>query len=583
MKALIRWSGLVSFTLLVALTGLIILVFLDYWIKLAAQSSLSETTGAEVNIASVQHSFSPFGITLNHIQLTDPKAPATNQLEARSIAAKIDLAPLLLRKLVVDDLTIVGLQFGTTRDSEGQVYRLAEQQESDIESIFGDVKELPSVDEILAKSPLKTTQAIQDTQRLYEKHNESLQQQYAALPNKEKLSQYKQRITLLTATDYKDPLKLLEAKKEFDGLKQQILADKKQISGFKEALSEAKQEFVPQLAQLKSAPGQDYDLLQSLITGDGDAIQDVTTLVFGEKIGKWSQYALAAFEVAAPMLSNEKPLAPVEQSSAGQWLNFSDNSSIPDFWIKQAKVSIQWQQENIVSVWKDITHQHDVLGRPTLFSVDSAKSSLWQSLKLEGDLWLSGSATVAQQNWTLKGLKLSAIELLNQEQLSSKLDQGLLTSSGQVALYGETVTGASRIDLQQLTMTATGTNKLTNLVAKTLNQLSQLQIDTTIDGTLGDLDLSFSSDLNQQIGSALLTSLGPDKQAKLDELQQKLNQHAKGALGDNNNHLHEWLSLEKLAQGDMASLNTLLGAKLDGLVDQQKDKLKDKIFKKLFK
>ena len=91
---------------------------------------------------------------------------------------------MLLRKLIIDDLTINGIQLGSLRDVKGHVYRRPIKALNLAEDIFADVKELLSVDEILAKSPLKTTKAIENTQAIFAKHSEVLQQQYAALPEK---------------------------------------------------------------------------------------------------------------------------------------------------------------------------------------------------------------------------------------------------------------------------------------------------------------------------------------------------------------------------------------------------------------
>jgi uncharacterized protein (TIGR03545 family) len=582
MKSIIRLPGLVAFFTIIGLIAAGSILFLDYWIKIVAENSLAKTTGAEVNIGSVEHTFLPFGITLHLIQLTDPQAPKTNQLEAETVSAKINLAPMLLRKLIIDDLIISGIQLGSLRDVKGDVYRKPTRDLNQAEDIFADPEEFPSIDEILAKLPLKTTKAIENTQAIFTKHNEVLQQQYAALPAKNKLVNYQARIKVLTETDYKYPIKLALAKKEFDAIKEEILNDKKRLSDFKQSVSQAKNELSHQLLALKAAPGEDYAQLKSLVTGDTNALNDVTTIVFGEQVGQWSQYALAAFNIVGPMLEAQVQTEEEQQGYAGRWISFDDTSSLPDLWIKKAQISLQWRQEKIISDWQDITHQHDVLGRPTLFSVNSNSSSLWQSLILNGDLWLDQSGVKANQNWALSGLKLSSLALVSQEKLTSQLDSGLLSSSGKAALNGEIVSGTSNIDFQKLIIKAKGSNKITNIVAETLNQLKKLTINTDISGTVDNLNLSLSSNLNKQIGAALLSNVSTEKKAKLDELKQKLNNKTEGVMGTNNNQLDQWLDWEKIADGDLGSINELLETKISGLVDSNKNKLKDKLFEKLF-
>lgn len=583
MKNIIRWPGLIAFVLITGSIAAIIILFFDFWIKLAAQKGLEVATGAEVNISAAEHTFSPFGISLIDVQLTDPNKPATNQIQAAKISADIELSPLLLRKVIIDNLIVSGVQFGTERATEGAVFRKtnAQGERSVLEELFPNKEDLPSVDEVLARSPLKTTKAIEEAQAAYDRHKEGIATQYKNLPSKDKLAEYKKQIEALSKANYKNPSELLAAKEKFDLLKQEIRADKQILSDFKDSVSQAKQELSPKIAQLKAAPGQDYEQLKALVAGDAGAISDVTTMVFGEKAAQWAEYGLAAFDIVAPMLKNKEQQSE-EAVSAGRWLSFDDASGLPELWIKNADISLSWQQENLLSVWHDITYQHDIIGRATTFKVDSSKSKLWQSFKLNGDFWLKENGILAQQNWQLAGLKLDNIDLVNQDKLSSKLLSGLMSSNGSIKVKENAVNGDGVINLTSLTMQAQGSNKMTNIVANTLNQLEQLSINSGVGGVIGDLDLSFSSDLNRQLGSALLANIGKEEQGKLDELKAKLNTQMQAALGSQDAQLGEWLDWEKLADGDISSLEGMLNSKMNSAIDNKKDELKDKLKGKLF-
>ena len=190
----------------------------------------------------------------------------------------------------------------------------------------------------------------------------------------------------------------------------------------------------PRLAELKAAPGEDYAQLQAVIAGDQGAIQDVTTMVFGEKAGEFSHYVLSAYDLAAPMLAKSKEEQAEEEAYNGRWIAFDDTAALPDFLVRKADISVTWRSESVLSVWRDITNQHDKIGRPTTFKVDSSASSLWQSLQLNGDFYLNDTGVKANQDWNLRGLALSDISLLEQEKLSSTLLKGLLSSSGKASI-----------------------------------------------------------------------------------------------------------------------------------------------------
>jgi uncharacterized protein (TIGR03545 family) len=580
MKSIIRWPGLVAFVFIVSLVATISLVLLDFWIKIAFEKSLEAATGAEVNVSSVAHTFSPFGLTLYNVQLTDPDNPGSNQVQAQQIKANIELAPLLLRKVIIDNLAITGVEFATPRAFEGKVYR----QKRDLTELgsrfFPDPASLPSIDEILATSPLKTTQAMEEVEAVYSRHKDRLAQQYETLPSKDKLAAYKQQVAELKATDTKDPAALLGAGEKLKALKQAIQTDKQAFLAFKQAVVEAKSELSPKLAQLKAAPAQDYTQLKALLAGDANAIEDVTTLIFGEKAGQWSRYALAAFDLVAPMLEKKRQEAE-EQQEQGRWISFADDSGLPKLWIQSAEISLRWQQEDVLSLWQDITYEHDIIGRATVFKIDSNASRLWQFFKLNGDFWVHASGVDAQQKWQLAGLKLNDIHLLNQEKLDATLQSGLLSSNGNVKVAANQVSGDGVLNLAQLSMQATGSNKVTNIIAKTLGQLTQLKLDSKVSGVVGDLDLSFSSDLNKQLGSALISNIGTDQQGKLDELKAKLDAQTQRLLGDQESQLSEWLHWENLVDGNVSGLDALLNEKLNSVVDDKKDALTDKLKDKL--
>ncbi|MFQ3190298.1 MAG: hypothetical protein ACI936_001428 [Paraglaciecola sp.] len=91
------------------------------------------------------------------------------------------------------------------------------------------------------------------------------------------------------------------------------------------------------MAALKVAPGQDYVKSKFLIVGDTEAINDITTLVFGERLGEWSQYALAVINIIGPMLIAQNQAEETQLGFAGRWISFDNTSSLPDLWIKKSR------------------------------------------------------------------------------------------------------------------------------------------------------------------------------------------------------------------------------------------------------
>lgn len=579
----IRWPGLVAFILIFGLLAAITLLFLDTWIKLAVEKGLAQKTGAEVNVGAVSHSFGPFGVTLTDLQVTDATQPSNNQVQADQVAATIDIGSLLRRKVIIDEMTIAGLQFDQPRKSVGRVYRQPEAEDDAGASLpFTDTESLPSVDEVLDSSPLKTTKAIEAAQAAYARHKQTLAQKYAALPSKDKFAEYQQRVKALTETDYKNPVELAKAKEQFDILKSELKQDRQQLNEFKQAVAQAKADLSPTVAELKSAPAQDYNLLKGLVAGDAAVMEEVTSAIFGQQAGQWSQYLLSAYQIAAPMLSGDEEATAQQQRMEGRWIEFDDTSQLPDILIRSANISLKWQDENLTSRWQNITHQHDILGQATQFAINSTSSSLWQSFKLDGDFWLKAAGMDANQVWDLQGLKLADVPMLEQDKLSSKLLSGVLSSVGALTINTDQLNGNGSIDLASLAIQAKGSNNLTNIIAETLNGLSSLKIDTALSGLIHAPELAFSSSLDKELKQAILNNLSAGEQSKLNELKAKLDDKASAALGTSDAQLSQWLDWESLANGNLGNIDDMLNAQFKGVLDKEKDKLKDKLKSKLF-
>ncbi|MDF2178982.1 TIGR03545 family protein [Aliiglaciecola sp. CAU 1673] len=582
MNRWIRVKGLIAFVIIVGLLVAATLIFRDQWIKMAVEEGGAIAHGAEVNVDSVTSTLSPFHVKLHGVQITDPAKPTHNKLTAEVVSADVELRPLFNKKLIVDKLVATGLKFDQPRARPGKVLREpAPSNLPDLSTLLPDLSALPSVDEMLASSPLKTDKAVEQVKSAYQKHQANLKQQYEALPNKESIEAYKAKIEELKNTDFQNPADLAKAKERFDALKEELKQEKAKIVSFKEAVTSAKQELGEGLAELKAAPGQDYDLLKSLVGGDVESIKSVSQAMFGPKINAWADRLFAAYDMLAPALEATQEEV-VENSGPGRYIEFTDTQPLPMLLVREAEISLSWQEYALNSLWQNITTEHERIGKATTFVLDAPQNPLWQSLKVDGDLWLAEDGFKGGQRWNLAGIKLADMPLMNSEKLKGQLQQAVLGSSGQLKIAANQLDGQGQIQMADLKILAEGQNKLTRILADSLNQLTSLNLKTGIGGSLEAPDFSIRSDLDKQLGGALLAGLGGEAKGKLDELKSRLNDKISGTLGEQNANLEQWLKWDELAAGNLGSVEDMLNAQLKGAIDKEKDKLKDKLKGKLF-
>jgi len=554
----------------IALLVVFYLLFANSLFKSLAQSALGDASGAEVNIDSVDHSLFPFGLTLGRLQATDNVNPIRNKLEIAMIKADVDFMPLLNKKLIMNELIVQDVEFDTKRASAGEVYVQPDAQASNF--AFPTLADLPSVDEILAKSPLKTTAAVVEAQQVVERYKQPVKEKYAALPSKDKLVDYKTRLEALKETDYKNPVELAAAKKEFDEIKEAIEKDRDNISEFVELAKEAKAASANSVSALKSAPQEDYALLKGLVAGDEGAISQVTQHLFGEKAKMYTQGLLLAMD----MLAGGSDEAAVEKIAV--------DDGLPNVWIKKAAINIKWQDEQIQTDWQNITDQHAIVGNPTTFLINSNKADNWNKIDLKGSFEIIQGKVNSVQDWDINGLALKAVELVpaeSKQKLNALLESGILASKGGLKVIDGKISGSSVFDLSALKLKATGNNDLTSAMAEIISGLSELELVTDFSGKLSNPTIKVKSDLDKKMLQALSSGLTGNSSGKLGELKSKLNAKVAEQLGQSGEQLASVDALLAAAQGDSESLNELLKAQMSNALDKKKDKLLNKLSDKL--
>lgn len=565
-------SGSAGKSILKWVAGFFVLLFVVYFvfansiIKAVLESKLGESYGAEVNIDDFDHTLFPTTVTITGISLTNPTKPSHNQVFVGTANADVELAPLLKDQVIVNNLNLLEVQFDTERASPGEVYRVPERSLS-FDEIKAKAKDaVPSVDELLARNPLKTTAAVEQARATYETYGEGLKADYEALPDKSRIDYYKAQVEQLKNTDFKDPQALVQAKSAFDKLKEEMMADKAMISDFTEKASTAKTALSESVQALKNAPKEDYALLKGVIAGDQAALSQVTYFVFGDKAAEYTEYLMAAMQIVMPLIQGE------EKSEAP--------ADIPSILVKEANVSVLWQNESITSKWNNITNVHEVFGNPTTFTIEAAGNML-KEFTSSGEFWIDSNGVDASQVWQLAGVNMQNIPFSGNEALNAVLKTALMKTNGSMKVTDNMLSGTGEVDLQQLVMEATGTSDITSAIASALQTLTSLNMTMLLDGTLSNPGFNLKSDLDNKLAKAALGQLTASQQDKLDELNSKLNSMIGNQQSLLSGELVDVNSMISAAQGDSTALQELLEAQLNNVVEQQKNKLFDKLKSKL--
>ncbi|HLV48134.1 MAG TPA: TIGR03545 family protein, partial [Aliidiomarina sp.] len=85
MKGMIRWPGVATFFIIIAVIVGFFALFLDSMVRAGLTVALTRANQAEVNIEQVTLNWSPFSVDIKNIEMTDPEMPSHNRFSAGSL------------------------------------------------------------------------------------------------------------------------------------------------------------------------------------------------------------------------------------------------------------------------------------------------------------------------------------------------------------------------------------------------------------------------------------------------------------------------------------------------------------------
>ncbi len=578
-RSAIRWPGLAAFIVICAVLVLFSWLLLDTILRWTMQTTLGTLNGAEVNIESVEHRWSPLGLKAKGVQFTDPAEPDFNRLVVGEIDGHLNVEQLLLGRVHFETVVSTGIRVHQPRESTGDVYEIPDKSEiskwakQGLDSL--DIK-LPSVDDIVGRVDLKTPTAIAAAKANYQEHKAKVDAARESIPTEDELQAYQDQLKVLSETEVKTPEDLSKLQKQLADLKARFKADRERLANFKATVTAAAEQVKSDLAAVQDAPGQDMERVQELMQLNSEGLTEITAVLFGEQMRQWSQYVLLAYEQVAPMLARSANEALVEPPRGeGIWFEFASESAPPSFLIKQAKTEFAWGETVLDVDWTNITHQHEQLGQPTTFTARADNSNLWKTLNLNGEMALTEGGIDAKQQWQLKGIQLANLALSERSELMASIASALLDSEGSIALRDNLFDGGGVVRLADMQVLAEADNRWSQVVAETLKSLNRLDIRAALAGSLMSPDVKLDSDLDRQLGSALKASALEAGKAELATFKDSLQGQAGGFLGEQQGGLDELLGLVNSADSRDEKLKEMLGFNLENkLEDKVKDKLK---------
>jgi uncharacterized protein (TIGR03545 family) len=601
MKNYVRFSGVISFFAVMFLIVFLLYLFAETLVKSSIEQVGGTMAGAEVNIASVNLDYSPLRLTINNLEVTDAEQPSHNLFSIKQSKAGIDLWQFLLGKTIIEQLDVVKLELMTKRSYVGAVYsqnQTDEQQPLTVKSLLPAMDlQLPDIKSILDDSNLLTVKAAEQLQTSYDEEKLKLNALKEKLPNKAKLAAYKLKIKNISKMKVKNLADFNKVKTEFNNIKKDFNEDQETVKAAKTQFLTSKERLVKQLSTLKSAPKKDWQAIESKYQLDNVNTEDFAHILFGEKARGYYQKVEKLYQRIAPFLNSDNNVnedKPGHLSAKGRFIHFDENSPLPEFLVKKAKLSMVLPQGNFEITAKELTHQHWYRNNPSTVHISSTNLTNGGDASMDGQFELAKKGDLSGEGqWLIKQFALQSMPLTDVKSLSLTLVEGKLSGSGDFTVNQDNKvsknTGSSRLEstniesnshfaLANANYQGEADTKFTVILLDTFQSLDELTLDVNIVGAIEQPKLSISSSLDKAVKGAFKKQMAKKLTEFKTQVNSGLNEKLAQSLQLNNENNTELVNFEALL-GDTD--NALEQLKNSDVVKQQKKKLQDKAKDKL--
>ncbi|OUR90501.1 hypothetical protein A9Q81_18580 [Gammaproteobacteria bacterium 42_54_T18] len=520
--------GFGSFLLVVLFVLLAVLWFIPApAIKWAIETYGSEHVGAKVDVEDVSFSWLSAGLAIEGLQVTDPSAPMENMLVIDRMAAELDVAQLLNKKLYFDELAIEGVGVGEVRAESGalskHVSTLPEESSGFSLASLG----LPSADELVAQEKAIYENKINAYKEKLAAKQRAIEEAITALPNEDALNGYKARIKK-AKDSAKGPLGKFAALKDFKRIQKDIKKDVKKVREVQQLIKNTLADLRKDYELLKGLPNQSAsEIVKSLGLEDSMVAGAGQTLLAG-RFDAWVQQALGYYNV----------MAGGKDGLPGEASDIETNSpntikTTPDFLIKKVLLSGALRQGGREGEMSgEVTNLNEA---PSL-SPESTTVTLKAAGVAFGKLALNGiidhrkvgeeedTFTLSVSDSTLENYSLS-----EQSDMALILKKALLStqvnaSVNKLSMLDMAIdAGFSNIDLAVNSEGAGSSDSdVQQAIIEALKETKDIRLQGKATGPLDKLTLSLKSNLDDVLSNAVSKAVNNKVDALKGEVSKKL-------------------------------------------------------------
>ena len=513
-----RVSGIAVFIVLTGLIAAFLILFLDKIIKDTIEDQGSRVMQSQIDVGSLSTSLLSQAMDIGNLQIANADKLDENVVQIGRIKFDFDGGRALSKKVIIDDMTLEGLLLNQKRKTPAKPYKpVREESEPEKKSKdepFGGFGMPQGLDfknpkDILKNEKLETLEVVKktkdDLKALETKWKTKVDQQLS----KESLDQIKQRIKDLQAKgkNLKDPSAIVSITADIQTLQKDIKTRIDTVKNFKKDLEADIHQAKKLASEIKDLPKKDFDRLRkkySLDLKSGTGL--VSKMVSGplkDKIDKaWGYYKQISPYLKSDPDSKPEPKPEKMERGKGQFIKFASPTPFPDFLIRQAKLSMNVWDQDVMGDFQGLTDNPKAYGKPFTLNLAGSQNEAFKQFKLNLTLDRTKAKAADFLETTVGSLKIKPIPLGDW----ATLTQGFADINGKIDIQNEqNFKGNFKVKVHGASFAQTGEaeNEMSRVLGKVLKSISQFYIKGEIGGTPNQYTLDIKTDLDEILAKSV--------------------------------------------------------------------------------
>ncbi|MGH7630317.1 MAG: TIGR03545 family protein [Gemmatimonadales bacterium] len=529
-----RWKAIAPLLLALIGIGVLGVLFAEPVAEETTEDVSTDLLGTQVDVSKLDLRPREIGADLWRIEVADPFDMSRNLVEAGSVHLTVDPEALAEKKLVVRNLALRGMQFGTKRETPArpargdgfapQMVRAVRQWASQFDV---PLLKLTPIDTIraLALDPTKlgTVQAATSLAARTDSTRRAIEQGLRGVPVGPTIDSAR---ALVARLDTLNPRTLgiqgtRDAIASVQRSIRQVEDAKRQIETLgKDALRGVNQ-LGAGLKEVDEARRRDYEFARSLLQLPSFAAPAIGKAFFGQVSVERFQQAMYWVQLGRhympPGLLPRETTGPDRLRMAGSTVRFPKERTYPSFLLEAGNVDFTLAGEGVLAgryaaTVRGLTSAPALYGKPTVISARRrADGPVLAALRVDAVLDHLTTRTRDSISAIADGVGLPAFNLPG---LPVRLDPGSGRSGLSFVLRGDEIRGRWSVASNKVQWTvdtsARRLNEIERIVWRVLSGLTDLRVTAVLSGTVKAPKLGVSTNLDQAVSARLQAVVGEE-------------------------------------------------------------------------